>query len=308
MARIRGENSGNLSRRTALLLISGGGLMALSGSGAFDNVSANRGFSAGSATDENALLGIRTFDPTYTQKDTSEKILKLLNQTQSSFTDISVSVSSSHSFLTITETPSSLGSTSGWTQINAEATAERTNTSPVELTITVGSDANTITATRSIAPTTNLGHPSACPVSTGGGARGPQDGDPNVELNNTEIDGDVSAENGFVNLHKVKVNGNISAGEEVTISGANNDSYVVCGSIEADGNVTIGTHIETGPITSGGDVTIKPNSTVYGDIDADGDVTAKGEVKGDIKEGGSSTQNNNSDNDTGNGKGNGKGN
>jgi hypothetical protein len=312
MARQRG-GSGGLSRRTALLLIGGGGLVAISGSGAFETVNAGRGFSVNSASDENALLGIKTFDPTYTQKNKPKKILELLNQTQSSFTDISVSVSSSHTFLTITETPDRLEPTDGWIPVEAETTAEPTDTSPVELTITAESDATTITATRLIGAATNLGYPPACPVPTGVGARGPQDGDPNVDLNNTEIDGDVSAEKGSVDLHKVKINGNISAGENVTISGANNDSYVVCGSIEAGGKVTIRNHMETGPITSGGDVIIKPNSTVYGDIDADGVVKKQGVVKGDIKQGGSSTQNsnnnnNNSDNDKGNGQGNGNGN
>jgi cytoskeletal protein CcmA (bactofilin family) len=266
--------------------LGGGSLLAVSGTGAFDTVDANRGFEVSTTSDKNALLGIKTPEVTFDQTDVKKEILELYNRTDSTFDDISVSVPSS-SFLEISQLDDLEPGV--WRVVEAKATEPQSGTGSTEVTITAESESTTVTVTRSLAATTDLGYPPACPISTGASALGPQNGDPNVDIKNTEIDGDVSAENGYVELHKVSVNGGVSAGEWVDISGANNDSYVVCGSIEADGNVTIGNHMETGPITSGGNVEIGNHSTVYGDIDADGNVTTKpnAEVKGEINEGSS---------------------
>ena len=53
---------GSLSRRAAIALIGGGGLLGLSGTGAFTQVDGSRPFSVATATDANALLAVEGFD------------------------------------------------------------------------------------------------------------------------------------------------------------------------------------------------------------------------------------------------------
>jgi len=56
MTKKRG-GSGGLSRRAALALIGGGGLLGISSTGAFDQVQGQRPFDL-SVNDDNALLGV----------------------------------------------------------------------------------------------------------------------------------------------------------------------------------------------------------------------------------------------------------
>ena len=53
---------GSLSRRAAIALIGGGGLLGFSGTGAFSQVDSDRPFSASTAEDDNALLKLEGFD------------------------------------------------------------------------------------------------------------------------------------------------------------------------------------------------------------------------------------------------------
>ena len=53
---------GKLSRRAAIALISGGGLLGLTSTGAFTQVDGNREFDISSASDENAFLSIEGLD------------------------------------------------------------------------------------------------------------------------------------------------------------------------------------------------------------------------------------------------------
>jgi len=153
---------GKLSRRTALLMIGGGGLMAVSGTGSFTQLEADRGFSAGTATDKNALLGIKTFGVTFENKGKKEKILELTNQTSST---LDISISSSHDFLDIVQIDDLDKNKSG--DVMAKATEERSNTSPIEVTITAESESVSVTATRELAVATDFGlNIPSCPVAT----------------------------------------------------------------------------------------------------------------------------------------------
>lgn len=55
---------GGLSRRTALALIGGGGVLAVGASGAFDSLTGERPFQVGTAGDDEALLRLRTTEAT----------------------------------------------------------------------------------------------------------------------------------------------------------------------------------------------------------------------------------------------------
>jgi|APHM01.1.fsa_nt_gi hypothetical protein len=58
MPRKKRGGDGKFSRRTALMMIGGGGLLAVSGTGAFTQIEGDRGFSVNTTTDPNALLGL----------------------------------------------------------------------------------------------------------------------------------------------------------------------------------------------------------------------------------------------------------
>src|SRR6056297_2515486 len=91
---------GGLSRRAALALIGGGGLLGISASGAFDQVGANRPFDL-AVDDDNALLGIDVLGPiTVTESGESVDVLELENRFPDAAFD-SVSVSADHPMLSI---------------------------------------------------------------------------------------------------------------------------------------------------------------------------------------------------------------
>ena len=142
---------GSFSRRAALLMIGGGGLMAVSGTGSFSQVDADRGFSAETASDESALLGIKTFDVNFYNTNNDEKILELKNRTGST-----VNITFTEPGFLEIEQVGDLRS-GVWRDVEAKATKERSGSGPVKITITAESDTTSITATRTIEVDTDIG-------------------------------------------------------------------------------------------------------------------------------------------------------
>jgi len=62
MAQRKRGGGGGLSRRTALALIGGGGLLGIGGTGAFDQVKSNRRSTVSTVEDNSALLKLEGFD------------------------------------------------------------------------------------------------------------------------------------------------------------------------------------------------------------------------------------------------------
>lgn len=92
---------GSISRRAALLLIGGGGLMAVSGTGSFSQVEGSRRFGVGTTNDQDALLGISSIpNPLELQSQSTVKLFELTNQLPNS--KLTVSVSADKSWFSVT--------------------------------------------------------------------------------------------------------------------------------------------------------------------------------------------------------------
>ncbi len=120
----RRDGGGSLSRRTALALIGGGGLLAVGASGAFDAVSGKRPFQVGIGGDDEALLRLRTTEATppaqesfrdrqvefdVTDGDTV-KLIRIENfvDNQITFDDVSVTTTHQDLSFTVDQPPTSL--------------------------------------------------------------------------------------------------------------------------------------------------------------------------------------------------------
>jgi len=191
---------GKLSRRAAIALIAGGGTLAISGTGAFTQAETPRRFSVTTAADENALLGIRAVDVTFTQIGQTKTILELNNQTNStvSLDDSNGVVKNTvHNFLAITDYPSEIQPTDGWVSVKARVREKRNNQNPVEVTINARSDSTSISAVYTVAVATDLTI-DGCPVtprinvSVGEAAMSSQVSRQKVTIGEgDEVDGDV---------------------------------------------------------------------------------------------------------------------
>ena len=275
-------------------MIGGGGLMAVSGTGAFSNVDTERGFTTNTVSDENALLGIRTFNPSYNQKNNSKKILELSNQTESDL-DIDITIPN-HSFLTITKEPGdNLGASDGWVKVMVAVSGERRNTNPVDLTITAASENTTITATRTIDIQTAFYQPNACPVSlnvtvdiddVGDDAR---DGSKvRRNLKDEEISGDINAK-GKLEIENSIVDGNVNA-NNIEIKGSQ-----ISGDVTADNNIKkIKDSDISGDVTAGNSITEKiKGSQIGGSVTANKNNIKKikdSEIGGNVTAGNSITE------------------
>lgn len=277
MPRKSRSGDGSFSRRAALIMIGGGGLMAIGGTGAFDNVTANRGFDVSATSDENALLGIKTLNPSFKEKDKSKEILKLANKTELPFTDIDVEITSDHSFLDIEATDEiepiePIAPGDDWPAVKAHAWTDKYIEGPVELTITAESKETTITATRSVGATTNLGpsSPEACPISPSPAISVTVDENAqgtvkNVSSVSKDVDGDVLISNGN--------DFDINAGSRINISGKIGGSST--GNIKLQ-NDKVG---ETIAATGGSNVMLKGPSAVKGTSNKPSVETGSGTIK-----------------------------
>jgi hypothetical protein len=134
----RSGRSGKLSRRTALALIAGGGLVSLSGAGAFSQINANRPSNVGTASDENALLGIDIPAEVSMPVGSSKELFTLENQTSG---QVSVQVESLETWLEIEDAVSPPDS----------ETVDTSASIPISGTLNAGGGGNAdvqITATR----------------------------------------------------------------------------------------------------------------------------------------------------------------
>ena len=82
---------GKLSRRAALALIAGGGILGFTGTGAFDTVNANRGFDVSTADDDSALLGFEKKQTSGVDGSTIE-LVELTNRVGQDLDSVSVEI------------------------------------------------------------------------------------------------------------------------------------------------------------------------------------------------------------------------
>ena len=274
MAPRRG-GSGGLSRRAALALIGGGGLLGISASGAFDQVGANRPFDL-SVDDENALLGIEVFSPI--EIDTSPAtvdILKLQNRfPDAELTELTVSsdsgILSVESLAGVTLQPGESETVRGTISVS------ESGQSIVDLTVTATTETERIETTRTVEVNATIAgyEPGTCPVSINVGA----DALPEQESV------------GSITVTDQDVADGIEAGGSVSVTATGNMLVIIGGDVEADGSISIATSgndstvIIDGDLEAGGgiDISAGGNITIGGDVEADGDITISAQGNGTI--------------------------
>jgi len=141
---------GKLSRRAAIAMIAGGGTLAISGTGAFTQAETPRKFSVTTAADENALLGIKTLDVTFTETNNTKPILKLTNRTNSTLSLDSLTVNPpNYLFL---DYPNEIEPGNDWDEavVTAYVNEELPNGDPLEIEILAESDTTSITVVHTL--------------------------------------------------------------------------------------------------------------------------------------------------------------
>jgi len=256
--------SGGLTRRAALALIGGGGLLSVSASGAFDRVDANRPFEL-EVDDENAVLDIETFSPIEVGSSGEEvDVVELHNRFPDASFD-SVSVTTDSSILSIIE-PLERGETLDNGEritVRGRVESDRSRTTNVELTITVSGSSERIETTRTVEVVARgTGSPDACPVSpvvnasVKNNAGGPISSDGDRTVKNEDIDGDVVTtpdSEGDITVKNATITGDVIADGDIDITNA-----VVGGDVKTRSD-------------SEGDIGVT-NSEIGGDVIADGNI------------------------------------
>ena len=294
MTKKRG-GSGGLSRRTALALISGGGLLGISSTGAFDQVGADRAFDI-SVDDNNALLGVTLLQDSFEVSEKSEinpDLLQIENQSSESegaseetgttFNSVKVEVPQYNRYvqfeLDTEDLDDGLAPDSSVT-IPSTISGKKSTTSsiPITLTVTASSDDEGIvietTRTVSISVAASSYEPGTCPVSVnvGGDALPEQESEGSI----TVTDQDVAE--------------GIDAGGSATITARGNRPVIIGGNVKADGSISIAangndtTVIIDGDLEAGGAIDISGNGsiTIGGGVNADGDITITARGNGTI--------------------------
>jgi molybdopterin-binding protein len=265
----RGDN-GKITRRAAMALIAGGGTVAISGTGAFTQAKVPRKFSLATATDENALLGIKTVDVTFTQTRQTKTILKLNNQTNSPVSldnRNGIVVNTVHNFLNIVEYPLEIEPDDGWVDVRAQARKKRKNETPIELTINAESDSTSISAVYTLNINTDISRslPKGCPVT------------PSVTVSVDDSAQSTVTNPGSLNKN---VDGNvlISNGNDLDLT--SNNTVSISGDIKGSstGNIKLRNDKVGGDIisSSGKNVKLKHASAVDGYVKAGGSITVNG--------------------------------
>ncbi|TQQ79832.1 hypothetical protein EGH24_10090 [Halonotius terrestris] len=283
--------SGGLSRRAALALIGGGGLLGISASGAFDQVGAQRPFDL-AVDDDNALLGIETFGPIeVTQSDVTVDVMELHNRFPDAVFD-SVSVTTDSSILSISD-PLERGETLANDErltVRGRVESDRSRTANVELTITVSGSSERIETTRTITVAVDLRGqlPEGCPVSldisvsVGDDALGEQTSDGDLSLTNEEVDGSVTTtagSGGSLDIRNTTITGDVIADGDISLRNA-----TVGGDVrtreDSEGTISLENTTVGGSIVGDSDVTSR-NSNVDGDLrtreDSEGAITVRGQ-------------------------------
>jgi len=276
MPRGRG-GSGGLSRRAALALIGGGGLLGVSSTGAFDQVQGQRPFDL-SVNDENALLGVEVFSPVeISSSPATVDILELQNRfADSELTNLSVSADSDllavESLSGVTLQPTEKRTVSG------TVSTDESPTQAVTLTITVSTDTEQIETTRTVDVVADLatGLPDGCPVSlniTVDVGDSATDGNSvSGDITNKDISGDITV-GGDIEIKNSRVNGNVTATNDGDVTLSNNTE--INGSVTADGDISVKKTTVGKGLDAGGDLTVEANSVVGNGARAGGNMTVK---------------------------------
>lgn len=254
MARKRG-GSGGLSRRTALALIGGGGLLGISSTGAFDQVRGQRPFDL-SVNDDNALLGITVLSPIeISNSPATVDILELQNRfPDADLTEISVS---SDSAVLSVEDLANVSLQPGESQtVRGDVSMSESGSETISLTVAADTGTERIEATRSI--TINADIPSVTDCV------GPR------HVITSQVNGDVDDDQGTVELAaNVQVKGSVDA-VGCVILGKNAQ---IKKSVDADGKVLLGENAQIKQSAAGSDVGLGKNAQIKGSVDATGNVS-----------------------------------
>jgi len=312
-SRGRSGNSG-LSRRAVLglILAGGAGIAGAQQTGAFSSVTGGRDFDVKTASDQNALLGIRARDPTGSDGE-EVPLFTLTNRFTGPLTvtveDVTVVSSSQLQLSTDDLTHSSLAIASGGTSdVTATLSCESSATADVEVDFTASTDNDSVTLSRTTTVT--------CEANTDPCAGGPRhvvsektkediDFDGVVVVSaKTHVSGSVSATRCVILEREANIKDDVSAGDTVTLGKKStidgkvdaggdvslDDESEIKDEVEADGNVTVGrkSKIE-GDTTAGGDVSLDDEADIQASTTAGGSVSLdrKSKIKGEVHAGGS---------------------
>ncbi|MFW5958451.1 MAG: hypothetical protein ACOCQ3_00455 [Natronomonas sp.] len=269
--------SGGISRRTALALIAGGGLLGVSVSGAFDSVRGDRPFDVGVASDQNARLVIDTREPSGSN-GAVVTLLELENQASGSFTDLDVSVLSSGSLDLDVEEPLDSGETfdPGDEPLAIDAMVSCTDdvTESVDVELVVSGPGERVEATRSITVTCRA--EDRGPIQVPACNLSPTGGEESINLRGNDSTDDITGEYDVYVSGGATVDGSIDVTGQVTLTnGARvTDSITAGGSIDMNGGVKVGGSLVTGGslvMTNGAEIEVNAGRIeVCGDFEIGG--------------------------------------
>lgn len=251
------RGSGGLSRRAALALIGGGGLLSVSASGAFDRVDANRPFEL-EVDDENALLGVDLVsDPIQvSESDVTRDIVTLTNRFSDGTELSSVSVTADGSLLEIADLEAVTIDAGDSYTVEGTITADESTSETITLTIAVRTDSERIEITRSLTVTTDISSPGDC--------SGPR------QVITSQVNGDIDDDTGTVEIAaNVQVKGSVDAVGCVILR----KNAQIQSDVDADGSVQLGENAQIKGSADGYNVELGKNSQIKGDVDVENDVS-----------------------------------
>lgn len=251
--------SGSISRRTALALLGGGGLLGVTVSGAFDSVRGDRPFDVGVSGDGDARLVIDLENPSGSNGDTLT-LLELENQASGSFSDLDVTVTSTGSLGLDVEEPLGPGETfdpGGAVSIVATVSCTEDVTETVDLEIVTSGPNERIEATRSI------------DVTCRGDFQGPIQV-PACDLDSTGSEADVhigrnDTSDGIAGEYDVYVSGGASVAGDIDVTGTVDltNGASVSGGVTAGGSITMSGGVEVGgSIVTGSSLTMTNGASI----------------------------------------------
>ena len=271
MTKKRG-GSGGLSRRAALAMIGGGGLLGVSSTGAFDQVGADRAFNI-SVDNENALLDVTLLQDSFEVLEDSEispDLLKIENQSSESerasedpgitFNSVKIKSPGYNRYvqfeLNTEDLANGLTPDSSVT-IPGTISGKRSTASsiPITLTVTANSDDDgiVIETTRTIYISVDASgyEPGTCPV-TFTDSNATKGENINKKVENENVDGDIESNSKLTikangDSSTVSIKGNVSSSKKIDIK-------------SQGGTITIGGDVNASKVSikalQGGSVTI----------------------------------------------------
>lgn len=257
MSRKRRRNrsgSGGISRRTALTLLGGGGLLGVGVSGAFDSVRGDRPFDVGVSGDQNARLVIDLHEPSGSHGEVVT-LLELENQASEPLTNIDVTVVSSGSIELDVAEPLDSGGTfdpgDDALSIDALLSCSDGVTETVDLELVASGPGERIEATRSMEVTCLVDE--IGPIQVPACNLGPTGAKEEIYVRGSDSPDGISGEFDVYVSGGARVEGPIDVTGQVTLSnGARvTDSITAGGSIDMGGGVKV-----DGSLVTGGSLTL----------------------------------------------------